>query len=149
MENNFLIQLAKQIDDHKNEQIAQERKLIHFREIGRKGGLKKKMANHLSKIVSIRFTEREFAQINQQAERHKLNLSKYLRMVATGKELKVHEFKTDQVLLDYGNNFARITNLLRNREWSDFESKKAILLEIDLVAKLLREYLYEKLHSNE
>ncbi len=149
MENNFLAQLTKQIADQQNARIAQEKKRNRLREIGRKGGLKKKSANHLSKVVSVRFTEKEFARISLDAKRHNLNISNYLRLVSTEKELKVNEFKTDQILLDYGNHFIRITNLLRHREWSEFQNKKEILEEIELVTTLLREYLYQKLHRNE
>ena len=36
-------------------------------------------------------------------------------MVLTEKELKINEFKTDEVLLRYGNHFIRITNLSEQR----------------------------------
>jgi len=52
-------------------------------------------------------------------------------------------------LLDYGNNFQRITNLLRNREWTEFENKKEILNNISLVTNLIRDYLYKKNNKNE
>ena len=64
------------------------------------------------------------------------------------KELKINEFKTDEVLLQFGNNFKKITNLLRNREWNVFENKKEILLRIENVIELIHQYLYSKVNQH-
>ena len=58
--------------------------------------------------------------------------------------LKIDEFKTDEILLEYGNNFKRIKNLLRHREWNFFANKKKIIVEIEEIIELVREYLYSK-----
>ena len=102
-----------------------------------------------SKIISTKVTEKEYSEIYKKAETLNLKLSKYVRLVLTEKELKINEFKTDEVLLRYGNHFIRITNLLRNREWNEFENKKQILEEIQTATKLIREYLYQKIIENE
>lgn len=73
-----------------------------------------------------------------------LNLSAFARMLHLQKELKINEFETDEVLLDYGNNFIRIKILLRHREWSVFENKTKIIKEIEEVLELIRQYLYSK-----
>ena len=65
------------------------------------------------------------------------------------KELKINEFQTDEILLQFGNNFKKITNLLRNREWAVFENKKEILVKIENVVDLIHQYLYTKIHKNE
>ena len=111
--------------------------------------MKKKTANQFSKVVSVRFTETEFEKIRKEAEKYNLKISKYLRLISTEKEIKVNEFQTDAVLLNYGNNFIRISNLLRNREWNEFENKKAILEEIHTVTKLIREFLYQQIIKHE
>ena len=149
MKNDFLKQFVRQISEKQIAKVAEEKRRNRFREIGREGGLKKKTANHFSKVVSVRFTEKEFEKIQKEAEKYNLKISNYLRLISTEKELKVNEFKTDEVLLNYGNNFIRISNLLRNRQWSEFENKKEILEEIQTVTKLMREYLYQKIIENE
>lgn len=149
MKNDFLKQFVRQISEQQIATVAEEKRRNRFREIGREGGLKKKTANHFSKVVSVRFTEKEFEKIQKEAEKYNLKISKYLRLISTEKELKVNEFKTDEVLLNYGNNFIRISNLLKNRQWSEFENKKEILEEIQTVTKLIREYLYQKIIENE
>lgn len=149
MKNDFLKQFVRQISEKQIAKVAEEKRRNRFREMGRKGGLKKKTANHFSRVVSVRYTEKEFEKIRKEAELYNLKISKYLRMVSTEKELKVNEFKTDEVLLNYGNNFIRISNLLRNREWSEFENKKEILEEIHTVTKLIREFLYQQIIKHE
>ena len=65
------------------------------------------------------------------------------------KEIKINEYKTDEILLQYGNNFKKITNLLRNREWTVFENKKEILAKIETTVDLIHHYLYSKIQKNE
>ena len=149
MKNEFLKQFVRQISEQQIAKVAEEKRRNRFREIGREGGLKKKTANHFSKVVSVRFTEKEFEKIRKEAEKYNLKISKYLRLISTEKEIKVNEFQTDAVLLNYGNNFIRISNLLRNREWNEFENKKAILEEIHTVTKLIREFLYQQIIKHE
>ena len=149
MKNDFLKQFVRQISEHQIAKVTEEKRKNRFREIGRKGGMKKKTANQFSKVVSVRFTEKEFENIQKEAEKYNLKISKYLRLISTEKELKVNEFKTDEVLLNYGNNFIRISNLLRNREWNEFENKKEILEEIHTVTKLIREFLYQQIIKHE
>ncbi|WP_434981371.1 plasmid mobilization protein [Daejeonia sp. YH14] len=141
----FILQISKQ-QEQKN---ADERRKKHFQTIGRKGGLKKKTSQQFSKVVSVRFTEKEFEEIGKQALKYNLKISKYLRLLLTEKELRINEFKTDQVLLQYGNHFVRIRNLLRHREFSEFENKKEILREIENVTQLIYQYLYEKQNTQQ
>ena len=117
MGKNFLEEFVKKAVEENEKKEDGEKRKKHFREIGRKGGLKKKTSQQFSKVISVRLTE---------------------------KELKINEFKTEEVLLQYGNHFIRIKNLLRHRAFSEFENKKQILHEIENVTKLIYQYLYEK-----
>ena len=149
MENDFLKDFILQISKQQEQKDADERRKKHFQSIGRKGGLKKKTSQQFSKVVSVRFTEKEFEEIEKQASKYNLKISKYLRLLLTEKELRINEFKTDQVLLQYGNHFVRIRNLLRHREFSEFENKKEILREIENVTQLIYQYLYEKQNTQQ
>lgn len=149
MENDFLKDFILQISKQQEQKDADERRKKHFQTIGRKGGLKKKTSQQFLKVVSIRFTEKEFEEIEKQASKYNLKISKYLRLLLTEKELRINEFKTDQVLLQYGNHFVRIRNLLRHREFSEFENKKEILREIENVTQLIYQYLYDKQNNQE
>ena len=116
MEQDFLTNFITKIQQKQEQKDAEEKRKNHFRTIGKKGGLAKKKSALFSKTISAKLTE---------------------------KELKVNEFKTDEVLLSYGNNFNRIKNLLRNREFSSLENKAEIMREIEGVTKLIYNYLYQ------
>jgi hypothetical protein len=117
--------------------------------LGRKGGLKTKENKKLDKVISIRMTNSEYELLIQKQEKYPLKLSTYIRNVLFEKELKINEFKTDETLLQFGTHFKKITNLLRNREWTVFENKKEILAKIETTVDLIHQYLYTKIQKNE
>ena len=124
--------------------INAEKRKNYFQDIGRKGGLKKKAEQQLTRVISFRITESEYLLEMEKAQKVNLKLSTFARMVYQDKVLKIDEFKTDELLLEYGNNFIRIRNLLRHREWSVFSNKKKILDKIEEVLELISQYLYSK-----
>ena len=142
---NFIDKMAQENERKKN---AEKRKK-HFRELGKKGGLKTKTSLQFSKVISVRVTEKEFEEIEKKASEYHLKISKYVRLILTEKEIKINEFKTDEILLQFGNNFKKITNLLRNREWTVFENKKEILAKIETTVDMIHHYLYSKIQKNE
>ncbi len=149
MEEDFLWQFIEQSTAENNKLIEQQNRINFFKKIGQKGGLKTKKSDCLKRRVSVRFTISEFEKIKKVAEKNDISISEFIRLISTETELKVKEFSTDKILLDYGNNFQRITNLLRNKEWTEFENKKEILNEISLTTNLIRDYLYQKNNKNE
>jgi len=126
----FILEITKQ----QEQKSALEKRKKYFQTIGRKGGLKKKL------------TEKEFLVIEKKAALYNLKISKYVRLVLTETELKIKEFATDKLLLEYGNNFIRIKNLLRHREFSKLDHTKVVLRKIEEVTDLIYRYLYEKMN---
>lgn len=149
MEKDFLQEFTHQVAKENEAKIAQEKRKKHFQELGRKGGLKTKENKKLDKVISIRMTNSEYEILIQKQEKYPLKLSTYIRNVLFEKELKINEFQTDAMLLQYGTHFKKITNLLRNREWNVFENKKEILLRIENLIELIHQYLYSKNQKNE
>ena len=149
MEKDFLEEFINQATQENETKIAQEKRKKHFRELGKKGGLKTKTSLQFSKVISVRVTEKEFEEIEKKASEYHLKISKYVRLILTEKEIKINEFKTDEILLQFGNNFKKITNLLRNREWTVFENKKEILAKIETTVDMIHHYLYSKIQKNE
>ena len=143
MEQDFLTNFITKIQQEQEQKDTEEKRKNYFKTIGKKGGLAKKKSALFSKTISAKLTEKEFEILRIKAEKLNLKISKYVRLVLTEKELKVNEFKTDEVLLSYGNNFNRIKNLLRNREFSSLENKVEIMREIEEVTKLIYNYLYQ------
>jgi len=149
MEKDFLKEFINQVTKENEAKIAQEKRKKHFQNLGRKGGLKTKENKKLDRVISVRMTNSEYEILLQKQEKHPLKLSTYIRNILFEKELKINEFQTDEVLLQYGNHFKKITNLLRNREWNVFENKKEILLRIENIIGLIHQYLYSKTQKNE
>ena len=149
MEKDFLQEFIHQATQENEAKIAQEKRKKYFQDLGRKGGLKTKENKKLDKVISIRMTNSEYEILLQKQEKHPLKLSTYIRNVLFEKELKINEFQTDEELLQFGNNFKKISNLLRNREWNVFENKKEILVKIENLIELIHQYLYSKIQKNE
>ncbi len=149
MGKDFLQEFINEATKENEARIAQEKRKKHFQELGRKGGLKTKENKKLDKVISIRMTNSEYDILVQKQEKYPLKLSAYIRNVLLEKELKINEFQTDEVLLQYGTHFKKITNLLRNREWNIFENKKEIVLRIENLIELIHQYLYSKTQRNE
>ena len=149
MEKDFLREFINQAKKENEAKIAQEKRKKHFQELGRKGGLKTKENKKLDKVISIRMTNYEYETLIQKQKKYPLKLSTYIQNVLLEKELKINEFQTDEILLQFGNNFKKITNLLRNREWTVFENKKEILTKIETTVDLIHQYLYSKIQKNE
>ena len=149
MEKDFLQEFIYEVAKENETKIAQEKRKKYFQELGRKGGLKTKENKKLDKVISIRMTNSEYETLIQKQEKHPFKLSTYIRNVLFEKELKINEFQTDEVLLQYGTHFKKITNLLRNREWNVFENKKEILVKIENLIELIHQYLYSKTQRNE
>ncbi len=144
MKEDFFKKFVQKATQENEQKLNAEKRKNHFKDLGRRGGLKKKSDPQLTRIISFRMTEIEYQIELKKAEKVKLKLSTFARMVYQGKVLKVDEFKTDEILLEYGNNFKRIKNLLRHREWNLFSNKKKIIVEIEEIIELIRQYLYSR-----
>ena len=142
--NDSLKNIITKSAEQKMQKVAAEKRKKYFQDLGRKGGLKKKSNLQLTKIISFRLTDLEYEESQIKSQKYNLKLSAYARMVYLQKELKVREYDTDKILLKYGNNFIRIKNLLRHREWNVFQNKSKIIQEIEEVLELIRTYLYSK-----
>ena len=149
MGKDFLQEFIHQIAKENEAKIAKEKRKKYFQELGRKGGLKTKENKKLDKVISIRMTNSEYEILIQKQEKYPVKLSTYIRNILFEKELKINEFQTDEILLQYGTHFKKITNFLRNREWNVFENKEEILVRIENLIELIHQYLYSKIQKNE
>ena len=148
MKNDFLQEFINQATQENEVKIAQEKRKKHFQELGRKGGLKTKENKILDKVISVRMSNSEYETLIKKQKKYPIKLSTYIRNVLFERELKINEFKIDEILLQYLNNSKKITNLLRHREWNMFENKKAILAKIETTNDLMYQYLYSKMNQN-
>lgn len=140
-----LEELAKRIFEKDKEISSEHERKKHFRKIGRIGGLKNRKSGLVKeKYLKVRMTENELENLQQKAKENDLNLSEYSRLILFNRELKINEFKTKKILLEIVRNFKWITNLLRQKEWNQFENKTKILAEIELTISMTRDFLTSK-----
>ncbi len=149
MKKDFLEEFVNEATKEIEAKIALEKRKKHFQELGRKGGLKTKENKILDKVISVRMSNSEYETLIKKQKKYPIKLSTYIRNVLFERELKINEFKIDEILLQYLNNSKKITNLLRNREWNMFENKKAILAKIETTNDLMYQYLYSKMQKDE
>ena len=149
MKKDFLEEFVNEATKEIEAKIALEKRKKHFQELGRKGGLKTKENKILDKVISVRMSNSEYGTLIKKQKKYPIKLSTYIRNVLFERELKINEFKIDEILLQYLNNSKKITNLLRNREWNMFENKKAILAKIETTNDLMYQYLYSKMQKDE
>ncbi len=149
MEKDFLQEFIKQAHQETKQRLLQEKRKKHFQQLGRKGGLKTKENKKLDKVISIRMTNSEYETLIQKQRKISIKIVHLYSECFVRKELKINEFQTDEVLLQYGNHFKKITNLLRNREWNVFENRKEIIVRIENLIELINQYLYSKIKKNE
>ena len=149
MKKDFLEEFVNEATKEIEAKIALEKRKKHFQELGRKGGLKTKENKILDKVISVRMSNSEYETLIKKQKKYPIKLSTYIRNVLFERELKINEFKIDEILLQYLNNSKKITNLLRNREWNMFENKKAILAKIETTNDLMYQYLYSKMKKDE
>mgnify|MGYP003419453578 FL=1 len=149
MKKDFLEEFVNEATKEIEAKIALEKRKKHFQELGRKGGLKTKENKILDKVISVRMSNSEYDTLIKKQKKYPIKLSTYIRNVLFERELKINEFKIDEILLQYLNNSKKITNLLRHREWNMFENKKAILAKIETTNDLMYQYLYSKMQKDE
>ena len=149
MKKDFLEEFVNEATKEIEAKIALEKRKKHFQELGRKGGLKTKENKILDKVISVRMSNSEYDTLIKKQKKYPIKLSTYIRNVLFERELKINEFKIDEILLQYLNNSKKITNLMRHREWNMFENKKAILAKIETTNDLMYQYLYSKMQKDE
>ena len=149
MKKDFLEEFVNEATKEIEAKIALEKRKKHFQELGRKGGLKTKENKILDKVISVRMSNSEYETLIKKQKKYPIKLSTYIRNVLFERELKINEFKIDEILLQYLNNSKKITNLLRHREWNMFENKKEILAKIETTNDLMYQYLYSKMQKDE
>ena len=118
MKKDFLEEFVNEATKEIEAKIALEKRKKHFQELGRKGGLKTKENKILDKVISVRMSNSEYGTLIKKQKKYPIKLSTYIRNVLFERELKINEFKIDEILLQYLNNSKKITNLMRHREWN-------------------------------
>ena len=93
MKEDFFKKFVQRATEENEQKLTAEKRKNHFKDLGRRGGLKKKSDPQLTRIISFRMTESEYQVEFEKAEKVKLKLSTFARMVYQGKVLKMTNLK--------------------------------------------------------
>lgn len=103
-------------------------------ERGKLGG-RPKLNAPKSERLALRFTVSEMKKLQEQADKKKLKLTDYSRLILLEKELP--DYEKNIMLIEYATNFRRISNYMKKDMFTP-EERKALLTEIEEAIKGIR-----------
>lgn len=102
-----------------------------FIEWGKLGGRPKKI-NSKSERITLRFTPDEMEIIKKESVKNEISLTDYCRVILLNKTIPERE--KNLTLIEYGNNFSRLSNFIRMGIFNQ-EEKGHFLAELDETIK--------------
>lgn len=117
------------------EELEAEAKKKKSVEYGKLGGRPKKEIRKTERIT-LRFTPEEIQTIISKSEEKKLNTTDYCRLILNEKTLP--NFEQNKILIEYANNFSRISNYMKMGIFNENE-KAELTKEIKNLISELRE----------
>jgi hypothetical protein len=105
-----------------------------FKEWGKLGGRPQK-ENKKSERITLRFTPDEMNILKKESERKDISLTDYSRIILLNKT--VPDVEKNLQLIEYANNFSRLTNFIRSGIFNA-EEKKYFLEELEATMKGIR-----------
>lgn len=103
-------------------------------ERGKLGG-RPKLNAPKSERLALRFTVSEIKKLQERADKKKLKLTDYSRLILLEKELP--DYEKNIMLIEYATNFRRIANYMKKDMFTP-EERKALLTEIEGAIKGIR-----------
>jgi hypothetical protein len=114
-----------------------EKQVNKFVEFGKLGGRPKKEIKK-SERITFRFTPDEMKFLKEEAEKNKLTLTEYGRIILLNKTLP--EKEKNLALIQYANNFSRLSNFIKSGIFNS-EEKEYFLKELEDTIKGIRNNL--------
>ena len=114
-----------------------EKQINKFVEFGKLGGRPKKEIKK-SERITFRFTPDEMKFLKEEAEKNKLTLTEYGRIILLNKTLP--EKEKNLALIQYANNFSRLSNFIKSGIFNS-EEKEYFLNELEDTIKGIRNNL--------
>lgn len=103
-------------------------------ERGKLGG-RPKLNAPKSERLALRFTVSEMKKLQERADKKKLKLTDYSRLILLEKELP--DYEKNIMLIEYATNFRRIANYMKKDMFTP-EERKVLLTEIEAAIKGIR-----------
>ena len=114
-----------------------QKQINKFVEFGKLGGRPKKEIKK-SERITFRFTPDEMKFLKEEAEKNKLTLTEYGRIILLNKTLP--EKEKNLALIQYANNFSRLSNFIKSGIFNS-EEKEYFLKELEDTIKGIRNNL--------
>ena len=114
-----------------------EKQINKFVEFGKLGGRPKKEIKK-SERITFRFTPDEMKFLKEEAEKNKLTLTEYGRIILLNKTFP--EKEKNLALIQYANNFSRLSNFIKSGIFNS-EEKEYFLKELEDTIKGIRNNL--------
>ena len=114
-----------------------EKQINKFVEFGKLGGRPKKEIKK-SERITFRFTPDAMKFLKEEAEKNKLTLTEYGRIILLNKTLP--EKEKNLALIQYANNFSRLSNFIKSGIFNS-EEKEYFLKELEDTIKGIRNNL--------
>ena len=120
---------------NKSKRILTELEKKQFADWGKLGGRPTKEIKRVHQI-NIKFTEDEYKQILLKAEQEKIKINDYCRIILS--EKKFPNVEQNKTLIEYANNFSRISNFIKMGIFTNDE-KGPLLTEIKILIADIKE----------
>jgi hypothetical protein len=105
-----------------------------YRERGKLGG-RPKLSAPKSERLALRFTASEMKRLKERADKKKLKLTDYSRIILLEKELP--DYEKNIMLTEYATNFRRIGNYMKKEIFTP-EERAGLLREIEEAIKWIK-----------
>ena len=117
------------------EQLAAEKKKNQQREWGKLGG-RPRVEHRKTEKITLRFTPLEMEALISKADEKKIKITEYCRLILN--EKKLPNVEQNKVLIEYANNFSRLSNFIKSSHFEESE-KKEFLSELNTLVTEIRE----------
>jgi hypothetical protein len=119
------------------EEFEQIDRQNQYRERGKLGG-RPKMNAPKSERLALRFTVQEMKKLKERADKKKLKLTDYSRIILLEKEIP--DYEKNIMLTEYATNFRRIANYMK-REIFTPEERAGLLRDIEEAIKGIKAHV--------
>lgn len=119
------------------EEFAKADRQNQYRERGKFGG-RPRLDTPKSERLALRFTVQEMKKLKERADKKKLKLTDYSRIILLEKEIP--DYEKNIMLTEYATNFRRIANYMK-REMFTPEERAGLLREIEEAIKGIKTHI--------
>ena len=115
------------------DQLAAEQKKNKHKEWGKLGG-RPRIENRKTEKITLRFTPSEMSLLESKSKEKNLKITEYCRVILN--EKKLPNVEQNKILIEYANNFSRLSNFIKSSHFEEHEKKEFLLVLQTLVTDI-------------